>query len=287
MPDPRCPLEPREGISPRKVMLEGIVPAAPAYFAGRAGDSPFEFGARIPPGTFLAKPVLAWFHPDVPPEPPIPFDYQLVGEAAGLVLVDKPGFLPSTSNGRIVRETVQTRLRRRLQNPDVVPVHRLDRLTSGLLACSTQRESRAWYQQQFADRTARKTYRAQLIDAPPFGTEWTVVELPMRRKASARGVEVTAGGTRTRTRVRLIRDRLVELQPLTGFTHQLRVLCAHVGAPIVGDDTYPVDIGLQLDNYSVTMKLCATHLELREWGSGARKMWSSPRLAEAGFWAAG
>ncbi|MDU0478295.1 pseudouridine synthase [Staphylococcus chromogenes] len=282
----RSPITAKDGISPQKTMLMGKVPAHPDFFAGAAGDSPFGFGERIPAGTVLAKPVLAWFHPDVPEEPEIPFDYTTVGTAAGLIVVDKPCFVPSTSNGRIVRETVQTRLRVRTGNPDIVPVHRLDRLTSGLLACSTDPASRAWYQGQFARREAVKTYRALLVDDPGLPSHWTEIALPMRRQPGKHQVAVDPGGTPTRTLARSLGGHLVELRPLTGFTHQLRVVCAYLGAAIEGDDTYPVSKPLQLYNYSVTLKLCATRLELREWGAGARLVWTLPRLAESGFWGA-
>ncbi|AKK02810.1 23S RNA-specific pseudouridylate synthase [Corynebacterium epidermidicanis] len=264
-------------------MLSGRVPDSPVFYAGRAGDSPFQFGEIIPAGTVLVKPVLAWFHPDTAHEAAIPFDYAVVGTAAGLVVVDKPCFLPATSNGRLVRETVQTRLRVRYRNPDIVPVHRLDRLTCGLLACATDVAARGFYQQQFAERTARKTYRARLCAEPGIGSEWQEIVLPMRRVPGQRAVEVAVGGVETRTHVRALDSRLVELQPLTGFTHQLRVVCAYLGAPIEGDDTYPVDVGLQLHNYSTPMKLCATRLELREWGSDRRLVWTSPRVAESDF----
>lgn len=55
-------------------------------------------------------------------------------------------------------------------------------------------------------------------------------KLASRAGAEARPVEATRAGTPT---------AVYELQPLTGYTHQLRVLMNHLGAPIYGDDTYP------------------------------------------------
>ena len=86
-------------------MLSGTVPATPTYWAGEAGDSAFSPGTRLEPGTVLPGPTLAWYHPSVPSEEPIPFDYRVVFEDGDLIVVDKPHFLPTTSNGRIVRET--------------------------------------------------------------------------------------------------------------------------------------------------------------------------------------
>lgn len=127
-------------------MLTGIVPATPTYWAGEAGDSAFSPGTRLEPGTLLPGPTLAWYHPSIPPEVPIPFDYRVVYEDGDLIVVDKPHFLPTTSNGRIVRETLQTRLRVDYGEDSIVPLHRLDRLTSGLVLCSRNPRTRAAYQ---------------------------------------------------------------------------------------------------------------------------------------------
>ncbi|MEJ5927467.1 pseudouridine synthase [Corynebacterium sp. H128] len=281
-----CPLPAREGISPQRVMLSGVVPDCPEYVAGRAGDSPFAFGEAIPAGTVLERPVLAWFHPVVPPEPTIPFQEVIVDELPGLVVVAKPGFVPSTSNGRIQRETVQTRLRIRLRNDAIVPLHRLDRMTSGLLACSSDPATRGFYQQQFAQRTVRKRYHA-LLTRPLAGfAEWQTVSVPMRKQPGKRAVEV-GSGTMTVTRVRTVGGRLVELEPQTGFTHQLRALCAFLGAPIEGDDTYPIAGKLQLYNYSEQLKLCASQLELGIYPNYEPKVWTMPQLADPGFWQVG
>ncbi|MBG9332333.1 hypothetical protein I4J42_00240 [Corynebacterium belfantii] len=61
---------------------------------------------RLPLAPLLEKPIPAWFWPGVPEEPPIPFDYTVIARTPDLLVVDKPCFLPATSNGRIVAETV-------------------------------------------------------------------------------------------------------------------------------------------------------------------------------------
>lgn len=260
------------------------MPAGPTYYAGSAGDSAFAFGEIIPAGTVLATATPAWYHEDLPEEPDIPFSPRIVYQGCGLIVADKPSFLPSTPNGRLVRHTVQTRLRVDLHNDDIVAVHRLDRLTSGLLALSTTPASRGFYQQQFALRRAKKRYLAEVSADIDLDERWRTFEVPMHKIKGERQVRVDKRGKRTVTRARLVGERLVELEPLTGHTHQLRVLCAHLGAPILGDDTYPVDKGLQLDNFSEELRLCATRLELALWGSDDRGVWHSPRLTEAGFW---
>lgn len=254
LPDGRPPA--REGIPARKVVLSGVVPPG-EYFAARAGDSPFTPGERITPGTHLPRPVPAWTFPDVAPEEPIPFDYRVLHEDEELVVVDKPPFLPATGNGRIQRETVQTRLRI-AYGDEVTVLHRLDRLTAGVLLCSRRKQTRAVYQRLFAHRLVRKRYLAQ-VTSPLDLPEWTEVRLPMTKQPGQRQVTVDTDGTETITWVRG-QGRIVELEPVTGHTHQLRVLLNHLNAPIVGDDTYPVDRGLNLRDYSTPLQLLATEL---------------------------
>lgn len=247
----------REGIPARRVVLRGEVPVG-QFWAARAGDSPFAPGELLVPGTALDRPVPAWMHPEVPAEPEIPFDYEEIFSEDGILVVDKPHFLPVTGNGRIQRETVQTRLRRR-RGDDVVACHRLDRLTAGLVLCSLEPATRGAYQQLFARREVAKTYQARLT-APVNFPEWTRVDLPMRKSKGSRQVRVVDGGTPTTTWIRDV-GHVVQMRPVTGHTHQLRVVAAHLGAPIVGDDTYPVDAPTSLWDYSAPLHLLASRLE--------------------------
>lgn len=273
----RPPLPARDGISPQKVMLSGRVPDSPAFVAGSAGDSPFRPGETLVPGAVLDRPVPAWFHPDVPPEPVIPFDHEVLHVDDDLIVVDKPHFLPSTTNGRIVRETVQTRLRVEFGEDDIVPLHRLDRLTAGVLVCSRRRETRRGYQRLFQDRAVEKTYVARVAGEPPVGPGWETVRLPMRKQRGRRQVLVDARGTLTETTLRRVGRDLVELRPLTGHTHQLRVLLNHLGSPIVGDDTYPVDRGLDLHDYSTPLQLYASALSFVDPWTDRRRTFRSGR----------
>ena len=248
-------------------MLTGIVPASPTYWAGEAGDSAFSPGTHLEPGTVLPGPTLAWYHPSVPSEEPIPFDYRVVYEDGDLIVADKPHFLPTTSNGRIVRETLQTRLRVDFNEDSIVPLHRLDRLTSGLVLCSRNPHSRAAYQQLFQERAVVKHYRAQV--AAPFSFGGTV-RLGMRRVRGERQVRVDSTGTPTVTRV-CASGTTADVWPLTGHTHQIRVVLNHLGHPIVGDDTYPVDRGLDLYDFSTPLLLSHVALSFSDPFTGHKR----------------
>ena len=177
----------RAGISPRKTVLRGRVPEEGEYFAARAGDSPFSPGTVLPPGAALPHPVPAWYHPSVPPERPIPFDYSVVHVDRDLIVADKPHFLPTTTNGRLQRETLQTRLRVDFGEDDIVPLHRLDRLTAGLVICSRNPETRAAYQRIFLEGSAVKRYRG-VVKQPLFVDR--EIALRMRKPRGSRQVLV-------------------------------------------------------------------------------------------------
>lgn len=103
-------------------------------------------------------------------------------------------------------------------------LHRLDRLTTGILLCSTNPETRAAYQQLFQRKAITKRYIAHVEGPIPFGPQWTEIELGMRKMGSRVVVDPT--GPPTRTMARRLGEGVVELQPATSHTHQLRVLLA-------------------------------------------------------------
>ena len=102
-----------------------------------------------------------------------------------------------------------------------------------------------------------KHYRASV--STPLWFEGTL-QLGMRRVRGERQVLVDPAGTPTQTRVRA-QGTVVDVWPLTGHTHQIRVVLNHLGHPIVGDDTYPVDRGLDLYDFSAPLQLA--HIAMR------------------------
>ena len=253
---------PRHGVSAVKAMLSGRVPDdGRTYLAAAAGDSPYEPGTSLAPGLVLAERTPTWVYPDFPEEPAelLAADIPVLYSGPDAVVVDKPHGLPSTPNGRLLRATAQSLMRVRLQEPELVAAHRLDRDTRGLLVLARNPATRGFLQTQFQRREVSKTYQALAADIPEIGSQWQEVQLPMLKIKDDPQVKVV-GGERSRltvTRIRKLASRagaearpveatragtptaVYELQPLTGYTHQLRVLMNHLGAPIYGDDTYP------------------------------------------------
>ncbi len=124
-------------------------------------------------------------------------------------------------------------------------VHRLDKDTSGVLLIARTPGSAAFFSKRFATRSARKIYWALVVGVP--AVEDGLIELGLAKQPGSGGekmmVDESEYGQVARTRYRVIdhvgnRAAWVELQPLTGRTHQLRVHMAAIGHPIVGDGKY-------------------------------------------------
>lgn len=120
-------------------------------------------------------------------------------------------------------------------------VHRLDRDTSGLIIGARNPETATLLQKQFGDRRVKKTYLA-VLDGTLKEKE-AAIDLPIGRNPSAPSTfRVDAKGKSAVTRYKVIaetdKQTLVELRPLTGRTHQLRVHMQYLHTPIRGDRVY-------------------------------------------------
>jgi 23S rRNA pseudouridine955/2504/2580 synthase len=123
-------------------------------------------------------------------------------------------------------------------------VHRLDKDTSGVLLLARTARAAAFFSKAFSGRTARKVYWAIVVGVPDIKDG--MIDLPLAKQPGTGGEKMhvdEAEGQAARTRYRVIeragnRAAWVELQPLTGRTHQLRVHMAAIGHPIVGDGKY-------------------------------------------------
>ncbi len=124
-------------------------------------------------------------------------------------------------------------------------VHRLDKDTSGVLLIARTPGSAAFFSKRFSGRSARKIYWALVVGVPEIADG--MIDLPLAKQPGTGGekmmVDKSGEGQPARSRYRVIdragnRASWVELQPLTGRTHQLRVHMAAIGHPIVGDGKY-------------------------------------------------
>jgi 23S rRNA pseudouridine1911/1915/1917 synthase len=153
-------------------------------------------------------------------------------------------------------------------------VHRLDRDTSGVMIGARNAETAQLLQKQFADRKTKKTYVAIVAGHPK---EYEAkIELPIGRHPSAPSTfRVDAKGKAATTSYKVLdttkNESLVELRPLTGRTHQLRVHMQYIGTPIVGDRIYgKIADRLYLHAYSLEVTI----------PSGDRKVFHAPLPAD-------
>ena len=168
-----------------------------------------------------------------------------------LLVVDKPaGMLSVAGRGPAGEDCLHARLRQAW--PDALVVHRLDMATSGLMVFARGKRAQRILSIAFAGRAVDKRYVAIVAGKPePANTDdegWATIELPLAADWPARPRQKVdaASGRPSLTRWRVAREALraweggtrLELQPVTGRSHQLRVHLAAIGHPILGDALY-------------------------------------------------
>lgn len=215
-------------------------------------------------------------------EPSIPFEARVLWRDAHLLVVDKPHFLPVVPSGKYLQETLLVRLKRALDNDALVPIHRIDRDTAGLVLFSLQPATRKLYQGLFRQRAVEKTYEAIAPWNPDLSLSW-----PVRRASRIvagahfmQQVEV-AGSPNAITHIRPVEvqgtlARYV-LQPVTGQRHQLRVHMAALGLPLVGDGIYPVLTPEGSADYARPLQLLARTIAFTDPLSGVHRQFESCR----------
>jgi tRNA pseudouridine32 synthase/23S rRNA pseudouridine746 synthase len=200
---------------------------------------------------------------EVEDEEPIPFRETLLHVDKHLVVVDKPHFLPVTPAGGFVQETVLARLVRALDNPDLVPLHRIDRHTAGLVLFSADPGSRSAYQALFRERRIEKFYQAWARPLP------ALTYPHVRRSRIVAGepffrMQEVAGEANSETHIDVLergsQHWRYALRPITGRKHQLRVHMAGLGAPILHDPFYPALPEPAPDDHARPLQLLAKGL---------------------------
>lgn len=208
-----------------------------------------------------------WFHRDLPEETVVPFDIPVVHRDDDLLVVDKPHFLATIPRGQHILQTALVRLRRELDLPDLVPAHRLDRATAGLVLFVINPARRGAYQTMFHKRTVRKEYEAIARFDPDLALPRVVRSRIIKEKQVLAAQEVP-GEPNAETEVELLehRDGLgrYRLRPHTGRTHQLRLHMNSLGIPILGDDFYPALTDKPVDDFTRPLQLLAASLEFTD-----------------------
>ena len=183
-----------------------------------------------------------YYYRHIANEPVLPEKASIVFEDDHLLVADKPHFMPVTPAGRYVQQSLLVQLKHLTGNDDLVPLHRIDRETAGLVMFGKRLSDRDAYHALFRDKEMHKVYHAVAAFLP---------ELALPRVHSSRLVpgepffrtQEVPGEANSETRIRLLRvdgsRALYQLEPVSGKRHQLRVHMMALGLPLEGDLFYP------------------------------------------------
>lgn len=182
-------------------------------------------------------------------------------EDKDVLVIDKPAGVISHARGRFWNEpSVASFIRQKTsqEGERAGIVHRLDRVTSGVMICAKNSEALAFLQKQFSDRKVRKTYIA--IVKGHMKDREAIIDMPIGRNPhKPQTFHATEIGKPARTKYKVIRSLeghdVVELEPETGRTHQIRVHLLEVGHSIVGDHLYGGEKASRLYLHANTLTL--------------------------------
>jgi len=224
--------------------LQGLIKDG---FVRLDGETVTKAGLDLVPG--------AWVEVRIPPPVPSGLEaedipLEVVFENSDVLVVDKPAGMvvhpsPGHERGTLVHAALG-------HAPDIEGiggeerpgiVHRLDKETSGLIVIAKNEQAHRWLQDQFREHKVQKIYLALVDGAPP--TPSGRVEAPIGRNTTHRKLMAVVPPEKGREAVteyhtleRFPGYTLLEIHPLTGRTHQIRVHLAFLGCPVSGDTVY-------------------------------------------------
>jgi tRNA pseudouridine32 synthase/23S rRNA pseudouridine746 synthase len=237
-----------------------------------------EFGGLVTPERPYPGHMRIYYYRDVEVEARIPFEEAVLYQDAHLVVADKPHFLPVTPSGHYLQETLLVRLKKRLGIDTLIPIHRIDRETAGLVLLSIKPDERNAYQALFRDHAVTKHYEAiapwrQDLTWPITRKSRIVEDEPFFRQREV------PGQPNSETHMDVIEKygglaRYV-LSPVTGKKHQLRVHMNALGLPILNDRMYPPVAQTPDDNYSLPLQLLAKSIAFTDPVTGQARHFQS------------
>lgn len=214
--------------------------------------------------------------------PPVELPITILYEDDDLLIVDKPPNMPTHPSAGHNGDTLAnglTWLFERRGEPFVFrPVSRLDRNTSGIITLAKNQYAAGILCKAMKAHEIKKTYLAVTEGFPPkeadsvsTGTRRNSEFFVLREVCDAEAPGASLTVTDYKVLKRYARHALIELHPLTGRTHQIRVHLSHLGCPIVGDDLY----GTESDLIS-RHALHAARVELKHPSTGESLFFESP-----------
>ena len=231
------------------------------------GEVVDETGRHVDRKTVYRVGACIFYYRELENEKVIPFAEQVLYRDEHILVADKPHFLPVIPSGQFLHETLLVRLRRQCATEDLVPIHRLDRETAGVVLFSVDPKTRGHYTSLFRNRDVRKVYEAlaPTLEDSHFPTT--------RRSRIVQGepffrMKEVPGEPNSETHISVLKSlgriTLYELFPLTGKKHQLRLHLAALGIPVINDKLYPSLTPSETDDFSRPLKLLAKSISFHD-----------------------
>ncbi len=254
---------------PRETWTERVERGAVTFADGRVvtAATPYRHGETV------------LYRREVPIEPPVAESETILFEDAHILVADKPHGMVVNPAGNDLERSLLVRLQRRTRNPELAPMHRLDRDTAGVILFSVEGKTRGAYHQMFPEGRVEKEYQAvayrhgESDDGPWEVANRLATSTPWYRQ------QVVPGPVNAVTRIELVERGaeagLFRVRPVTGKQHQIRVHMAGLGFPIVGDALYPAE--RQRPVADGPMQLLARRLAFVDPISGERREFESSR----------
>ncbi|TZF87398.1 pseudouridine synthase [Cognatilysobacter lacus] len=194
-----------------------------------AADAPLTVGGNV------------YYYREVTDEAVCPAVETLLHVDDEIAVVDKPHGLAVMPAGRFASDTLLARMIRRLGNGDIVPLHRIDRDTAGLVIFSLRAQTRDAYLALFRQRRIHKRYEAIAPPLPALAFP-LVRESRIERGTPFHVMREVEGAANSCSRIDVVAREdgawRYALEPVSGRKHQLRVHMAALGAPIFNDRLY-------------------------------------------------
>ena len=245
------------------------------------GEVVDENGVRLNPSSPYETGTRVFYYRSLDNELAMPFEENILYQDDNLIVADKPHFLPVVPSGRFLRETLLIRLKKKFSLEDLVPIHRIDRDTAGIVIFSCNPATRGAYTSLFQKHKVEKVYEAIAPNLP--GTRFPIIY----RSCMARGepffrMKQIEGNVNSETRIDILEVRdnvtLYQLRPLTGRKHQLRVHLAALGIPIINDRIYPNVLPRAADDFSRPLKLLARSISFDDPLTGQYRHFKSNKI---------